>query len=316
MKFRVLFLRKKYLFYFLLILLVFIFFIVFSVLKYNSSSHPTFNINVNAKAYKMDLTGDGEDDIFYIELENNKYSIKIKSKYNTYYLKPINAIKTMGIYSLYWPLKVKFIDINRDKIPEIFIQSSKKNESIQHIFIYSNGEFYNIFSSLNNTLGFIDHSNNKTTKFISGNIKQGQFIFSNYIVIQNKLEKYNRTSQDTFMGKNTILSFINFVTTINSNPKLPKSSILSPTISPSSQALINALFNSKKSYIFQDANFRDIESDTKGEPNKVQWILNFRGISNTTNPLTKNYRLKLILNKFSNTKDNYSFKINSITEIN
>lgn len=263
----------------------------------------------------MDLTGDGYDDIFYIDLKNNKYCVKIKSKSTTYYLKPIKGINTMGIYSCFWPLKVKFIDINRDKIPEIFIQSSKDNVSIQHVFIYDNGDFKNIFSSFNNTMGYIDHSNNKTIKFISGNIKQGEYMLSNYIFIQNNLQKYNSTLKDSFIGKNTILSFINFVTTTNSKRKPPKDSILSPTISSSSLSLINALLNSKATYIFQDANFLDIESNSKGEATKVQWILNFRGISNTSKHLTKNYRLKIILNKFSNTQDTHSFKINSITEI-
>ncbi|MCY6369657.1 FG-GAP repeat domain-containing protein [Clostridium ganghwense] len=314
MKFKVLFLKRKHIYYSVLILIVFIFFIIFQSLKTNEAS-ATFCVNLNNKSYKADLTGDGHQDILYITTKQNKYYLQVNTKEDSFSLEPNKNTKTMGSYSPYWPMRVKLLDISRDKIPEIFIQSSEKNKSIQHIFIYNNNKFQNIFSSQNNVLGLIDCSNNKTPKFISGNISMGNFIFSNYILVQNKFEKYTYNAKDTFIEKDTILSFINFMTTLTKNSKLPDQHIFSSKINDSSLALITALINADNTYIFQDAQFRDTKTNKNGEPSQIEWILNFRGINNTQKDIIKNYSLNLKLKAVSNSRECYYFKINSINQI-
>ncbi len=314
MKFKVLFVKRKHIYYLVLTSIVFVFFVIFHSLK-TKETYPTFSINLNNKAYKADLTGDGKEDMLYITTNNNKYYLQVTTQKDSLFLQPNKNIKTLGSYYPYWTLRVNLLDISRDKTPEIFIQTSEKNKPVQHIFIYNNQKFQNIFSSHNNVLGFIDCSNNKTPKLISGNISNGNFIFHNYILLQNKLEQFNYISDDTFMGKDTILSFINFVTTITKDSKIPEQQIFSPKINDTSMALVYALINADNTYVFQDAEFMDIKSNKAGEPSQIQWLLNFRGISNSNRDIIKNYTIKVTLKAFNNSKEIYYFKIDSLNQL-
>ncbi|MCY6355429.1 FG-GAP repeat domain-containing protein [Clostridium sp. ZS2-4] len=315
MKFKVLFIKRKYIYYLVLASIVLVFFVIFHSLK-NKETSPTFVVNLNSKAYKADLTGDGKEDILYISTNKNKYYLEVDTQKDNLFLEPNKNIKTLGIYYPYWTMKIKLLDISRDNVPEIFIQTSEKNKPLQHIFIYNYGKFENIFSSHNNVLGFIDCSNNKTPKFISGNISKGNFIFHNYILLQNKLEQFNHISNDTFLGKDTILYLINFITTVTKDSKIPDQQIFSPKINDTSLALIYALINADNTYVFQDAQFMDIKSTKDGEPSQIQWILNFRGISNSNREVIKNYTIQVTLKAFNNSKERYYFKIDSLNQLN
>lgn len=314
MKFKVLFIKRKHIYYLVLTSIVFISFVIFHSLK-TKETYPTFSVNLNSKAYKADLTGDGKEDMLYITTNKDKYYLQVTTQKDSLFLEPNKNIKTLGSYYPYWTLRIKLLDISRDKIPEIFIQTSEKNNPIQHIFIYNNGKFENIFSSHNNVIGFVDCSNNKTPKLISGNISKGNFMFHNYILLQNKLEQFNYVSNDTFMGKDTILSFVNFVTTITKDSKIPDQQIFSPKISDTSMALVYALMNTDNTYVFQDAQFMDIRSTKDGEPSQIQWLLNFRGISNSNSNIIKNYTIKVTLKAFNTSKESYYFKIDSLNQL-
>lgn len=315
MKFKVFFIKRKHIYYSVLILLVFIFFIIFTNLKSKDISSPTFSINSDKKTYKADLTGDGNNDILYITTLKDKYYLQVNTDKNSTYIQPNKNINTLGTYTPYWSARVKLLDINRDRIPEIFIQSSEKNKPIQHGFLYNNGKFQTIFSSHNNILGFIDCSNNKTPKLISGNISKDGFQFYNYILIQNELKKYTYNYEEKFAGKNIILSFINLITSgVNSSSIIDKN-IFSNDVDKSSLYTIDALINSDTIYTFQDAQFIDIKSDNNGNPSQIQWILNFRGISNNNPSSIKNYTFKLLLKSDKSSNDSYYYKIFSISQI-
>lgn len=308
LKLRVLFLRKKYIYYFILILTVCTFFII-SHLSTNNSFSTFFSINSNEKPIKADLTGDGEEDFLYITTNKNKYSIQVNTQKESLYLEPNSMLKTFGDYSLSWPIRVKLLDVSRDKIPEIFVQASQNNNPIQHVFIYNNGKFEDILCTNNNILGFIDCTSNRTPKIISGNLQQNNLTLSNYILVKNQLNKYHYSAPNTFMGKDTIMYFINFITTLSQNYVQPSSEIFDPKIS--SLSLISSLPYLGSNFVFQDAVFADIKSNKNGEPTQIQWILNFRGNDIKTNEL-KNFTIKLNLKAFDNSKDKYYFKIYSM----
>lgn len=309
LKLRVLFLRKKYIYYFLLILAVFTFFII-SHLSANNSLSTFFSINSNEKAIKADLTGDGKQDLLYITTNKDKYTLQVNTEKESLYLEP--SSNTLGNYSLNWPMRVKLLDVTRDKIPEIFVQSSQNNNPLQHIFIYNNGKFQDILCTSNNIFGFIDSTSNKTPKIISGNLHQNIFTFSNYILIQNQLEKYNYNVADNFMGKDTISYFINMITTLSQDYVQPSSEIFDPKISSSSLSVISSLPYLGNNFTFQDALFTDTKSNKDGEPSQIQWILSFRGNAINTNE-PKNFTLKLNLKAFDTSKEKYQFKIYSIS---
>ncbi|MBE6042932.1 MULTISPECIES: FG-GAP repeat domain-containing protein [Clostridium] len=311
LKFKVLFLKRKQIYYFLLIVIVLIFF-GFSILSDNRTSYTTFSIGSIDKVYKSDLTGDGKQDVLYITLNKDKYCLQVNTEKDSFYLEPSKNLASVGNYCPYWPMRVNILDISRDKIPEIFIQSSKENRPIQHVFLYEKNRFKDIFCSYNNILGFIDCTNNKTPKMISGNISKNNFSFSNYILLQGKLERYNYRAEETFMGKDTILSFINAITSLNpENIQLPQE-IFDPKTYDKALPIIESMANSSSNFIFQDASFIDTKSNKDGDPIQVEWTLNFRANSIKSLKDIRNHTLKLKLNFFKDSKEKYCFKISSL----
>lgn len=282
----------------------------------NNSVSSVFSINSKDKAIKADLTGDGKEDILYITTNKEKYSLQINTDMDSLYLEPSSKLNTVGNVSSTWPLKVKLFDVSRDKIPEIFVQGSINNTPVQHMFIYSKGKFEDIFcNNTNNILGFLDCTNNKTPKIVSGKLQGANFTFSNYILIQNKLEQYNYEATDTFMGKDTIAYFISVINSLSQENVQLTPEIFDDKIPSSSIGVISSLPYLANNFVLQDAVFNDTRSDKNGNPTHVQWILNFRGNDIKTNEL-KNFTLKLNLKTFDYSKDKYYYKIFSIALLN
>lgn len=310
MKLRVLFLKRKHVFYFLLVLVVFTFFIISRMS--NNTSSPIFKVSSFNKAYRMDLTGDGKGDVLYITANKGKYLAQVNSQKDSFYLEPNKKLNSMGLHTPHWPMRVKLFDISRDNVPEIFIQSSENNKPIQHVFMYTNNKFEDIFCSSNNVLGFIDCTNNKTPKLISGKIDEANFQFSNYILLQGKFERYDFNAAENFMGKDTVLNFINLITSNNLQGIQIKEEVFdAKTISNSSSA-ISKIMSLGKNFIFQDGTFMDTKSNSNGEPSQVQWILNFRGNSLSEQNEIKNLTLILNLKASKDPKESFYYKIYSI----
>ncbi|MCD3350971.1 VCBS repeat-containing protein [Clostridium botulinum D/C] len=311
LKLKVFFFKRKHIYYFVFIL-VLIVFCAFSIISNGKSSYITFNANSNKKTFKADITGDGKDDTLYILTNKDKYHLQVTTEKHNFNLQPNKALETLGSYYSHWPIRVKLLDVSRDKIPEIFVQSSQSNVSLQHIFAYKDNKFKDIFCSYNNILGFIDHSNNKTPKILSGKLYGGEFNFENYIIIDNKLEKYNGNIKDTFMGKDSISTFINIITSLNGSYTPNNENIFHSNIDTNSLDMLPHLAGYANNYVFQDAIFMDTRCDKSGEPTNVQWILNFRGSPIDSNGELKNYTLKVNLCRCKNCIDKYYFKILSI----
>jgi len=310
LKLRILFLRKKHLFYFLLVLVVFTFFIISRISTKDSS--PIFKVSSFNKAIKADLTGDGKGDVLYISTIKDKYLVQVSSQKETFPLEPERKLPTLGTHSDYWPMRIKLYDISRDNFPEIFIQSSENNKPVQHVFIFNSGKFLDIFSSNNNLLGFLDVTNNKTPKFISGKIGETNFNISNYILIQGKFQKYDYNTTDTFMGKDTIQSFITILTSKDKKNLEISKEILDSKLYSNLNSIINKIMSEDKNFIFQDAIFIDTKSNSNGEPTEVQWTLNFRENLVSNPDEYKNLTIKVTLRIKSTSTEKYQYKICSI----
>jgi len=317
MKLEVIFFRRKYIY----LALAFIFFtttVTFFLFPRNDSI-SVFNIVTDNKMMQADLTGSGTKDILYIKTDADKYYIQINSKDKSYYLEPSKKINTVGNYYTDWPMRLTLMDISRNNIPEIFTQASVddtasiNNKAVQHVFLWNNEKFDDIFCSTNNILGFMDSKNNKTPKVLSGNIKDGKMTFTSYIFIKNSLKSFEYKYADNFMGKNTVLGFINLMTSFPLSELNMSKELFSPDLNGNDISLLSNLSKDKIYFSFQDAVFKDYKWDKEGYASEILWTLNFKGTNSLDATDKKNYTIELILNPIPKPDNVSTFKISSIT---
>lgn len=310
MKFKVLFLKKRYIYCFLLFLLLIILFIIFIATKNTSAVLNTVNEN---KVIKADLNGDGTEDNLIITVEKMNYNITASIGNKNYNLIPSSQINTLGEYNNHWPLKVTIMDVSRDKTPEIFIQSSYKNQSIVQVFSWTNNGFNNVYFGKNNIIGFVDYKNNRTPKLIFTNSGSDKFNFNNYIFLNKNLQKFNYSYNENFMGKDTVYYFIKYIESLPQGEGIKPLNIYYPGLNGKDLSVIGKLSGENNLYSFQDGIFMDTKWNKDGEISQIKWVLNFKGISNVNNENVKNYTLTILLKPYGNKDDACYYKIYSIS---
>jgi hypothetical protein len=315
MKLQVVFLKKKFSDYTLVII---VFAITLSFfLFFTNNSISTFNIIDETKMLQSDLTGDGTKDILYIKTDTDKYYIQINSEDKSYYLDPSEKIKTVGNFYVEWPMRLTLMDISRNNVPEIFTQASidntatKNNKPIQHVFLWNGEKFDDIFCSNNSILGFVDSKNSKTPKVLSGNIKDGKMNFVSRILIKNNLKPFDYNYADNYMGKETVLGFINLMHSFPLAELNISKDMFAPGLSGNDISLLNDLSSRKVYFNFQDAVFKDNDWDKDGNANQILWTLNFKGTNAVDVKEIKNYTIELTIKPTPNNNVS-TFKITSI----
>ena len=316
MKLQVIFLKKKFIYYSLATIVFIVMFALF--LCFRKGTIPTFNIIDENKMIQTDLTGDGTKDILYIKTEKDKYYIQINSGDKSYYLEPSKHINTVGSYYTEWPMRLTLIDISRNNIPEIFTQASledtasSKNKAISHVFLWDGEKFNDILCSENNILGFLDSKNNKTPKVITGNLKDGKVNLVSYIFIKNSLKSFSYNYVDNYMGKDTILGFVNLMTSFPLAELNISKEIFSPNLSGNDLSILGDLSSRKISFNFQDAIFKDYKWDKDGNANEILWTLSFKETNSNDLKEVKNCTIELILKLIPRYDKVPTFKISSI----
>ncbi|MCM0649850.1 VCBS repeat-containing protein [Clostridium swellfunianum] len=313
MKFRVIFLKKKHIYYSVLVTIILI---LSLILLLTRKSSPTFNTLVdNNKLLQSDLTGDGKKDILYIKTEKDKYYMEVNTGEKSLLLEPDKKLPTVGIYDVSNPLKVTLMDITRDKTPEIFVQASQKETPLQHVFMWSEGKFKDIFCASNSIIGFSDCTNNKTPRFMTGKLTSNKIELSTFMYMHDvsKLENVVFNYKDNYMGKDSIFSFIKYIEALpGSEPNKP-ANIFYPGLSGQDISVIGKIAGENNTYAFQNCIFRDSKSDKNGDTSEITWTLNFKGISNLNKDKIKNYSLNVLLKPNGKAEENNYFKIYSIT---
>jgi len=302
MKLRVFFLKRKMLIYTGIIISIIL--IILSVLARIRGSENVFNVDED-KSYKVDLTGDGEKDVLNIKVLNKKYYLSVDSGEDSFQLSPVKNGESVGEYLLAWPLNIILEDINRDRVPEIFSQGNLKNKSYMNIFKFNGKEFENILSSNSSILGLLDISNNKTVKLLAGKIINNKISLKNYIMVNNKLQEFDYNYKENYIGKDTALAFIKYITSLPYGEK-DKPDIFSESIS-TDIGNIGKLSGLGSKFTFQDGFFKDIKS-SGGTITETEWRLNFSGIDKKNQK--SNYTI--ILKLKSEGDDKFSFKIYSM----
>jgi len=309
MKFRVIFLKKKYLYYALGIAAVLVLLLIFLVTKKTTAA---FNYVLDNSMKKADLNGDGKEDILYIKTENNKYYLQVNTQDASLYLQPDKRLNTVGTYYSYCPMRLTLKDISRNKTPEIFIQALDNGKQIQHVFGWSQKKFEDMFCSTNPIMGFADSENNKTPQFFSGTISDGKIYLTNYIMIKSKLEIIKYPQKDNFMGKDSVYSFINYIQSLPEGEAAMPREIFYTGLSGNDLALIGKLSGENNKYVFQNANFKDSKWNKSGKATEVIWSISFKGTSNTNKELSKNYTVSIKLKPEGEDVDSYYYKIYSM----
>lgn len=312
LKLNVIFFKKKHIYYIIFFISLVTLFIVFILSKQSVS---TFNITSKNTVIKdYDVNGDGKNDVIYIKTNNDKYVIQVNCKDKNYILKPNKPVKTMGTYKNYWPITLTLADVSRDKINEIFVQSSQNDTPIQHMFIWNNNSFKDMLCNYNNIIGLIDTHNNETPKIISANFFNNKIDFSNFILIRNKLKSYAADYKDNFIGKDTIAALICKLQILDPNELDKENDIFSSESWATFIQIYNKLIKDNNIYTFEDGSFKDIRYNKDGEISEVKWILNFKAISKSDINKIRNYSLNVILKASEQDKEKpYYFKVASLS---
>ncbi|MGV1059418.1 hypothetical protein ACQR24_01035 [Clostridium perfringens] len=286
------------------ITIILISFILIFTFKDNSTK-SVINENTIKESVKSDLNGDGKEDCLYIELGNeNKYILNATINEKSYELTPNKTINSLGNFSPSRPITLNLLDLDRNNIPEIIVQSSEENSSIQHLFKWTGNEFEDIFYSTNNILGVVDSNNCKTPKILSFSLGDSKENIQKYMLLN---KKFKNISYDTVepTGLYSIISFIDIISLNYEISELPN--IFATYIPKEDLSQIWRLEKESYYYDFQDAFFRDIDWNTNGEVTNSSWILNFNKIPKE-NPNNKSQvKFTIQLEKINDT-----FLINSI----
>lgn len=273
---------------------------------------PTFKAIDKNLTINEDFNGDGKKDVLYIKTDSSEYLIQVNlNNDDSLSLDPSKDLSTLGEHKTYWPMRLTVKDISRDNLKEIFTQSSFNETPIQHLFIFDNNKYENIFSAKNNILGFLDDSNGKTPKVISGNFQNGTMILKSYLLVNKELKEYAYSYPSNFVGNNCVSEFINLIESFPYED-LDVPDYFSSNISYNSITSLYTIANNNHVYKLQDCFFKDISYDEKNEPYEFSWTLNFKGIDESDKNKIKNFTVDLIVTKSNVASPNFDYKITSL----
>ena len=119
----------------------------------------------NTKEYDFDC--DGENDQLIIISTNSTYSIKIKNSIGEILLKSNEFDYSLIDITSSCNINISYIDLDRNKVPELIISGFKNNKPTFYIFQWKDNTFQEVLFSQNNILGILDYNNSRTPKINS-----------------------------------------------------------------------------------------------------------------------------------------------------
>ncbi|MGL4991015.1 MAG: hypothetical protein ACRC57_07640 [Sarcina sp.] len=254
-----------------------------------------------SKILKKDLNGDGKNDLIYITEKNDKYYIESLIDDKIYPLTPKKSLNSLGYYNDIAPISIHFLDLSRNKLPDIILQSLDTIEPIQHIFTFKDNEFKDIFCSTNNILGVLDSKNNKSPKYISCNSLNINKTLNKHMLI-NSIPK-------NISYENYSLSFLNEILDFFDDTIFDKNinfDIIDSKIHQKSSKSLNSLIQDDFTYKLIDIFFMDIAWDTNSLPTEFYFKIRYSQ--------TQNSNSKLLEFKLTVKLENSHIKITSIDQ--
>ena len=228
----------------------------------------------NNKEYDFD--SDGENDQLTIISTNSTYSIKIKNSIGEILLKSNEFDYSLIDITSSCNINISYIDLNRNKIPELIISGFKNNKPTFYIFQWKDNTFQEVLFSQNNILGILDYNNSRTPKIYITNSTTGDKGTNGYILNANSIK-------DITFSNPTIPSLCNIQTLINlieADYELDDAPDIFTAYNPSEE--LGILWNLDKStyrYSFQKGYFYDISWDDSGRATSIYWILSFEKVN-------------------------------------
>lgn len=259
----------------------------------------------NSGSYSIDLNGDGNKDFIYYTVKNNKYHIYVESNGSEDELIPNQPLNIIGTDTLK-NISLHFMDVTRNHIPDIFVQSFDNKTPVTHIFSLSDKKFKDIFSSTDNCIGTIDTSNNRTPKVISFNITKEDEEIKEFMYINNRFSNisYEKDSIDCIPVVQSLIGTIELPYEVESGPD-----IFTTNADDYTKSILWRLLKVNNTYTFNSCFFKDSKSDKNGNPIEYTWLLNFSRYSKDESKLlsTEIFTINII-------KVDDSYKVNSIKQ--
>ena len=262
----------------ILITLIIIFFLIsiITIINTYSKNTETLSNNLLENNQEYDFDCDGEDDQLTIISTNSTYSIKIKNSTGEILLKSNEFDYSLLDITSSCSINISYIDLNRNKIPELIISGFKNNKPTFYIFQWLDNTFKEILFSQNNILGILDYNNSRTPKVFTTNSSTGDKGTNSYILNSNSIK-------DISFSKQSIPSLGNIQTLINlieADYELDDAPDIFTSYIPSEE--LGILWNLDKSsyrYSFQKGYFYDISWDNLGKATSIYWVLSFEKIN-------------------------------------
>ena len=224
----------------------------------------------NTKEYDFDC--DGENDQLIIISTNSTYSIKIKNSIGEILLKSNEFDYSLIDITSSCNINISYIDLDRNKVPELIISGFKNNKPAFYIFQWKDNTFQEVLFSQNNILGILDYNNSRTPKIYTTNSTTGDKGTNGYILNSNSIKDIT-FSNPKIPSLGSIQTLINL---IEADYELEDAPDIFTSYIPSEE--LGILWNLDKltyHYSFQKGYFYDISWNDLGKATSISWILSF-----------------------------------------
>lgn len=266
--------------------LIFLFIIVFimigsiylnAYLKNLPSSYEVYSNIKNNNEFDFDC--DGENDELTIISTNTTYSIKIKNSTGESLLKSQEYDYSLLDIAPSCDISISYIDLSRNKIPELIISGIKNNKPAFYIFRWIDNAFQEVIFSQDNILGILDYNNSRTPKIFTANSTKGDESTKGYIINSTYVKDitFSNPKIPAFGNIQKLIDLIQVEYELDDAPDIFTSYI------PSEE--LGLLWNLDKlnyRYSFQKAYFYDTTWNDDGKPTSLYWVLSFEKINYTT----------------------------------
>lgn len=289
----------------LLISLIIILSFYHNTYKKNVKTIPSFGYNIQNN-HEYDFDGDGENDELSIISTNSIYSIKIKNSFGDTLLKSNEFDYSLLDISPYCAINISYIDLNRNKIPEIIISGLKNNQSTFYIFQWKNNSFQEVFFTQNNILAIIDYNNSRTPKIYTTSSFKADEATTGYILNSSTLKDIT-FSAPKIPSLATMQLFIDCIEADYELDDVPD--IFTDNIKSEELGLLWNLNKNNYNYSFQKAYCYDSTWDEFGNPTTLYWTLSFQKNNFTNDNSNPKEFILYITVEYT---DSNQFKISSI----